>query len=265
MWKDYLTFHAIDRASPLLPKAFAEERFRFYGTALSGAGEAARPVEARGRRDERRSRRRGGEALRREVLPARGQGAGAGDGQEHRRRVRPPHRRPDVDVAGDAREGQGEARDALRRRRLSGHWRDYAGWRSREDDALGNAQRSELFDYHASLAKLGKPVDKREWWMTPQTVNAVNLPLQNALNFPAAILQAAVLRRRRRPGAQLRRHRRGHRPRDQPQLRRPGQPVRRARPAGQLVDAGGLRALPRRPARRSPRSTTPTSRFPGCT
>jgi putative endopeptidase len=68
------------------------------------------------------------------------------------------------------------------------HWRSYAGLKITRDDALGNHQRSELFDYKASLAKLGKPVDKSEWSMTPQTVNAVNLPLQNALNFPAAIL-----------------------------------------------------------------------------
>jgi len=54
---------------------------------------------------------------------------------------------------------------------------------------LGNQQRAQLFDYRRNLAKLHQPVDRNEWWMTPQTVNAVNLPLQNALNFPAAILQ----------------------------------------------------------------------------
>ena len=53
----------------------------------------------------------------------------------------------------------------------------------------GTSQRAALFDYRRSLAKLGKPVDRTEWCMEPQTVNAVNLPLQNALNFPAAILQ----------------------------------------------------------------------------
>jgi putative endopeptidase len=68
------------------------------------------------------------------------------------------------------------------------HWQDYSGLEVVRNDALGNAERSELFAYRQSLARLGKPVDKAEWWMTPQTVNAVNLPLQNALNFPAAIL-----------------------------------------------------------------------------
>ncbi|MBW7934097.1 MAG: M13 family metallopeptidase, partial [Gemmatimonadaceae bacterium] len=56
-------------------------------------------------------------------------------------------------------------------------------------DAVGNIQRADLFEYRWQVGKLAKPVDKGEWWMTPQTVNAVNLPLQNALNFPAAILQ----------------------------------------------------------------------------
>src|SRR5436190_2178607 len=68
-------------------------------------------------------------------------------------------------------------------------WRDYSGLDVRGDDAFGNAERAALFDYRRALAKLGKPVDKSEWWMTPQTVDALNLPLQNALNFPAAILQ----------------------------------------------------------------------------
>jgi len=68
-------------------------------------------------------------------------------------------------------------------------WQDYAALKIVKGDALGNAQRARLFHYERQLAKLHQPVDRNEWWMTPQTVNAVNLPLQNALNFPAAILQ----------------------------------------------------------------------------
>src|SRR3546814_14518724 len=49
--------------------------------------------------------------------------------------------------------------------------------------------RSGKAEYAHQLAKIGKPMDRAEWWMTPQTVNAVNLQVQNALNFPAAILQ----------------------------------------------------------------------------
>jgi len=68
-------------------------------------------------------------------------------------------------------------------------WEDYSGLEIVRGDALGNQQRAGLFEYRRELAKLHQPVDRGEWWMTPQTVNAVNLPLQNALNFPAAILQ----------------------------------------------------------------------------
>src|SRR5207248_3338634 len=59
----------------------------------------------------------------------------------------------------------------------------------RSDDALGNLERAELSHYHAGLAKLRKAVNRDEWSISPQIVNALNLPLQNALNFPAAILQ----------------------------------------------------------------------------
>ena len=67
-------------------------------------------------------------------------------------------------------------------------WRDYSSLDIRADDAFGNLDRAQLANYQHQLAKIGKPVDKTEWWMDPQTVNALNLPLQNALNFPAAIL-----------------------------------------------------------------------------
>ena len=68
-------------------------------------------------------------------------------------------------------------------------WRDYSELKVIRGDAFGNAQRAELFEYQRNLAKLGAPVDRSEWVMNPQLVNAVNLPAMNALNFPAAILQ----------------------------------------------------------------------------
>jgi predicted metalloendopeptidase len=68
-------------------------------------------------------------------------------------------------------------------------WRDYGGLSVARDDALGNAMRADEFEYRYRVKQLGETVDRAQWWMTPQTVNAVNLPIQNALNFPAAILQ----------------------------------------------------------------------------
>src|SRR5205823_4435523 len=69
-------------------------------------------------------------------------------------------------------------------------WRDYSGLEVVRGDALGNAERGSRFEYQRNLAKLAAPsVDRGEWVMEPQLVNAVNLPAMNALNFPAAILQ----------------------------------------------------------------------------
>jgi endothelin-converting enzyme/putative endopeptidase len=68
-------------------------------------------------------------------------------------------------------------------------WRSYAGLEIKPDDLLGDYVRAEMFEYHYALSQIAKPTDRKEWTMTPQTVNAVNLPLDNGLNFPAAILQ----------------------------------------------------------------------------
>ena len=90
-----------------------------------------------------------------------------------------------VDQAGGAEEG----RDDRRRRRLSRHvGATIRRCRSRADNAYANQKASALCEYQHQIAKIGKPMDRDEWWMPPQLVNAVNLPVQNALNFPAAIL-----------------------------------------------------------------------------
>jgi endothelin-converting enzyme/putative endopeptidase len=68
-------------------------------------------------------------------------------------------------------------------------WTDYSGYEVKAGDLFGNVWNGALFQYRRQVARLGKDVNPREWTMFPQTVNAVNLPLQNALCFPAAILQ----------------------------------------------------------------------------
>src|SRR6185436_10754442 len=80
-------------------------------------------------------------------------------------------------------------------------WRDYRGLEIKPDDPVGNIARAGLAEYRHQISKIGKPPDPGEWWMTPQTVNAVNLPLQNALNFPAAILEAPFYDPRADPAA----------------------------------------------------------------
>jgi putative endopeptidase len=68
-------------------------------------------------------------------------------------------------------------------------WRDYSGLQIVRGDAYGNQFRAELFEYQRNLKKLRGPVDREEWFMTPQTVNALFAPSQNSIIFPAAILE----------------------------------------------------------------------------
>lgn len=188
VWKEYLTFHVIDRASGLLPKPFATERFRFYGTTLNGIPQQS----------DRWKRAVGNTS------------AALGDavGKLYVKKYFPPDAKAKIQamvkniIAAFGRRIDNlswmtPATRAKAKAKLDTlyvgvgypeHWRDYSGLKILRDDPLGNSERSDLFDYQWSIAKLKQPVDKTEWWMTPQTVNAVNLPIQNGLNFPAAIL-----------------------------------------------------------------------------
>ncbi|WP_267349070.1 M13-type metalloendopeptidase [Sphingomonas sp. GM_Shp_2] len=69
------------------------------------------------------------------------------------------------------------------------HWRDYSALQIRRDDLVGNVARSNAFEYQRDLNKLGKPIDRAEWFMTPMTINAYANPTMNEIVFPAAILQ----------------------------------------------------------------------------
>jgi putative endopeptidase len=188
-WKAWATFHALDDAAPLLPKAFADLSFGFHGTALSGT-----PKQRA--RDKR-------------ALAAVGNSLGDAIGQRYVQKYFPassrekvqqlvsnllevfPERIDKLDWMSD--ETKAMAKKKVGTMQVSvGYpdtWRDYSSLEIKPDDALGNAQRAELAEYRHQRAKLGQAPDRGEWWMTPQTVNAVNLPLQNALNFPAAILE----------------------------------------------------------------------------
>ena len=84
--------------------------------------------------------------------------------------------------------------------------------RSRPTTCSAIVWRGDLSEYHRQVARLGSPVDRKEWSMTPQTVNAVNLPLQNALNFPGGDSAAAVLRSAGARRRKLRSDRLGDRP-----------------------------------------------------
>lgn len=197
VWQDYLRFHALDhgawnaatRSPGELPKAYADLAFGFHGTTLSGT---LQPRE-RGKR----------------ALNATGLALGDAVGKLYAEKYFPASSKTMVEdmvhnilAAFDERvdslawmtpQTKAKAREKAKSMRVGvGYpekWRDYSTLEIHPDDALGNRLRAELHEYQHQIAKLGQPVDRGEWWMTPQTVNAVQLPLQNAMNFPAAILE----------------------------------------------------------------------------
>ena len=188
-WKAWLAFHRINHFAPELPKAFVDARFAFYGGALSGT-------------PKQQDRWKRGVNLTNDAL-------GDAVGKLYAAKYFPPESKVKAEMMVkniiaawgrriDALTWMTPATKAKAKEKLFGlyvgigyteKWRDYSGLSVAKDDALGNQARSDLFDYHYSIDRIGKPVDRHEWSMTPQTVNAVNLPLQNALNFPAAILE----------------------------------------------------------------------------
>jgi len=186
-WKDLLAFHLIEQYAAAISTPLADERFNFVGKTLTGA-QQQRPREQRAI------------ALVNGIL-------GDAVGQLYAARYFTPADKAKVEVmvqnlltAFHARlenltwmtpATKAEALRKLGTLQVSigytDHWRSYQGLNIEADDLFGNLWRASLFDYHYALARIGKPTDRKEWTMTPQTVNAVNLPLDNGLNFPAAI------------------------------------------------------------------------------
>jgi predicted metalloendopeptidase len=188
-WKDWLAFHQISAHADVLPSPIDQARFAFYGTTLSGTPQM---------RD--RSKR---------ALDAVSADLGDAVGKAYVERYFPASARAEVeDMAANIKQAFAERVQTIdwmapqtREEALAkvesivvgvGYpdaWRDYSAYDVSAADAYANEIGAERVEYAHQLAKLGHPMDRREWWMTPQTVNAVNLPVQNALNFPAAILQ----------------------------------------------------------------------------
>jgi len=188
-WKALLTFHTLDAAAPLLPKAFADLNFDFYGKQLSGTPEQ----QARWKRAVSAASTDLGDAVGevyvKKYFPASSKAAA----EAMVKNLIAAFRTGIQNLAWMSPETKQKAEAKLDTLKVGvgypEHWRDYSSLEIKPDDALGNHLRAVKFEYELAKAKIGKPIDDDEWWMTPQTVNAVNLPLQNALNFPAAILQ----------------------------------------------------------------------------
>ncbi|HET9336026.1 MAG TPA: M13 family metallopeptidase [Sphingomicrobium sp.] len=188
-WKDWLAFHQIIQSGPVLPTQMHKDDFAFFGTTLQGTPQE-RPRD-------------------KQVQQSLNALMGDAVGQLYVARHFPPEQKADIQTMVDgikaafdkriealpwmAPETKKEARAKVTSMRVGvgypDKWRDYSSLEIRPDDAYGNYHRAILHDYRQQLAKLGQAPDRGAWWMVPQIVNAINLPLQNALNFPAGILE----------------------------------------------------------------------------
>lgn len=189
VWKSYFEAHLISHYASLLSKPFVDTNFAFKGTALRGIPQN----EPRWKRGVSLIERSIGEAL----------------GKVYVAQYFPPERkahmeklvanllaayRQSIDTL-DWMSPQTKKEAQIKLAKLHpkigypNKWKDYSSVVIRKDDLIGNVDRASQFAYDYEVNKLGKPVDRDEWGMTPQTINAYYNPEMNEIVFPAAILQ----------------------------------------------------------------------------
>ncbi len=189
IWKDYLTFNLISGSADVLPREIDDANFDFYGKTLNGQPEQR----------ERWKR----------AVDAVNNAMGEAVGQLYVQRHFPPEAKAQMlDLVENLRRAYAQRIDqspwmtaatkVVAQEKLAAFvprigypdvWRDYAAMDIRSGDAYGNSKRSTKFNGDWATARLNRPVDKREWNMTPQTVNASYNSVMNVITFPAAILQ----------------------------------------------------------------------------
>lgn len=188
-WKTYLTWHVVHSAAPVLPSAFVNENFEFYGKALTGSKE----LRPRWKRCVQYTDADLGEALGQKYVELT-------FGKEGKEKTLAMVRALEKALERDIQQLDWMTPTTKKRALEKLHtiankigypeqWRDYSSLEIKKGDAIGNSFRSNTFEFKRQIAKIGKPVDKKEWFMTPPTVNAYYDPQNNNINFPAGILQ----------------------------------------------------------------------------
>jgi len=188
-WQAYLRFHTVDGASPYLSDPFVQENFNFYSKAMRGQAE----MKERGKR----------------VLDTIEGATGEALGQLYVKVAFPAESKAQMErLVGNLSdalkvhlEGLDWMSDETKAKAMEkwasftpkigfpDKWRDWSGLDTSRDSYIDNVIAANEFNYKWNLSKIGKPVDKTEWGMSPQTVNAYYNPLANEIVFPAAILQ----------------------------------------------------------------------------
>ncbi len=188
-WKSYLRWHAVRAAAPLLSQPFVEENFSFYGKFLNGQKE----LQPRWKRCVQLTDGSLGEALGQPYVQ---ETFGADGKQRMLKMVNALEAALGEDIQGlDWMTPETKKQAEVKLQAISNkigypdNWRDYSTVKIERGDLLGDAQRARAFEVRRNLNKIGQPVDKKEWGMTPPTVNAYYNPPENNINFPAGILQ----------------------------------------------------------------------------
>ncbi|HET6936131.1 MAG TPA: M13 family metallopeptidase [Candidatus Angelobacter sp.] len=188
-WKAYLRWHVASANAPYLSAKFVQENFDFYRRTLRGVQQ----IQPRWKRCVGLTDRELGEALGQEFV-------NRAFSQEMKQRTVDMTRQIETAMEDDIKQldwmGPATKQQALEKLHsvvnkvgYPDKWRDYSSVDVRRGDFLGNVQRTVSFESHRQLAKIGKPLDRGEWGMTPPTVNAYYNPQMNDINFPAGVLE----------------------------------------------------------------------------
>ena len=188
-WTEWLRWRVVTSRAPYLTSDLVDENFRFFGTAMSGTEE----IKARWKRGVAAVEAALGEEVGKEYVArhfppghkARMEELVANLTAAYRYSI---NRLPWMTPATQER-ALAKLEAFVPKIGYPDEWRDYSGLTVQADDLLGNVRRSAAFEHDYELGKLGGPVDRGEWHMTPQTVNAYYNPVMNEIVFPAAILQ----------------------------------------------------------------------------
>lgn len=188
-WKTYLRFHVADAASPYLSKGFVDENFDFYRKYLRGAKEQ----QPRWKRCVSYTDRQLGEALGQAFVAKVFSPELKGSTLEIVRGVEDAMAIRIQQLDWMSPETKAQALKKLHGiRNKIGYpdkWRDYSSITISRTDFAGNMARTDIFEHHREINKIGKPLDRGEWGMSPPTVNAYYDPQMNDINFPAGVLQ----------------------------------------------------------------------------
>jgi putative endopeptidase len=188
-WKTYLTWQTLHSQVPVLPNSFLSENFDFYGKTLTGAQQ----MRPRWKRCVDFADSQLGEALGRKYVEK----TFGADGKERTLRMVAALERAlgeDLEklpwmTATTKKEALVKLHAITNKIGYPEKWRDYSSVVIKPDDHMGNGYRADEFEFQRQVDKIGKPIDRLEWFMSPPTVNAYYDPQMNNINFPAGILQ----------------------------------------------------------------------------